>query len=180
MKATIKILLLILIFNGTINSQNDFVPGYYIINSTAKYAVALPSGLDYSYDIDTKCYRQYSNLRMGSGEVVIAFEYSKGKLYCFDPNGRMVAFEGLNSLTKAPMTPGAGVGHMDETINLIDGTKIEKGSYYWITGQNTANSTITIQVADGKSFEIPQSKITLYGLFIKSLIKEQIFKAVED
>lgn len=164
----------------TLNAQTEpFVPGYYIINSTAQYSVALPSGIDF-YSDDNGCMHQYAELKMKAGEVVIAFELSKGKYYCFDPNGRMVVFQGQNCLTKAPMTDGAGVGRMDETISLIDGGSIDEGAYYWIVGQDVANSTVKIQVADGKTYNVPQSKITLYGAFIKKMMKTQTYVNVED
>lgn len=160
--------------------QTDtFVPGYYIINSTAQYSVAMPSGMDFSAD-ENGCMHQFDPLQMNSGEVVIAFELAKGKYYCFDPNGRMVVFQGQNCLTKAPMVAGASVGNMSETISLIDGSSIGGGAYYWIMGQNIANSTVTIQVADGKTYEIPQAKITLYGAYIKNTMKNQTYVNVED
>jgi hypothetical protein len=92
----------------------------------------------------------------------------------------MVVFQGQNCLTKAPMADGAGVGHMDETISLIDGSSIGEGAYYWIIGQNIANSTVKIQVADGKTYDVPQGKITLYGAFLKNIMKTQTYLNVED
>ena len=165
-----KIILTLGIFILTILSSHaqEFIPGYYIINSTAQYAVAIPSGADYTAG-ENGCYSQDENLYMKAGEIVIAFELSKGKFYCFDPNGRMVVFQGPNCLTKAPMVEGAGVGRMDETIHLIDGSSIQEGAYYWIIGQNIANSTLKIQVGDGKTYDIPQGKITLYGVALKTL-----------
>lgn len=176
-----KIILSFSIFILTIVSSfaQDFVPGYYIINSTAQYAVALPSGVDFYAD-ENGCMHQYETLKMKAGEVVIAFELSKGKYYCFDPNGRMVVFQGQNCLTKAPMVDGAGVGRMDETIPLIDGSSIDEGAYYWIMGQNISNSTVKIQVADGKTYDVPQGKITLYGAFLKNIMKTQIYGNVEE
>lgn len=176
-----KIIFTLSIFILTIipNFAQDFVPGYYIINSTAQYSVALPSGLDY-YSDDNGCLHQFENLKMKAGEVVIAFELSKGKYYCFDPNGRLVVFQGQNCLTKAPMVDGAGVGHMDETIILIDGSSLDLGAYYWIIGQNIANSTVKIQVADSKTYDVPQGKITLYGVFQKNIMKTQTYVNVEE
>lgn len=179
MKKIFLIIILICTYSATIIAQEAFVPGYYIINSNAKYAVVIPGGGDYSFDSEKGCYEQLTNLKMKAGEVVIAFEYSKGKVYCFDPNGRMLAFDNLNNLSKAPMKPGAGVCYINETIELIDGGTIQKGSYYWIVGQNIAASTITIQAEDGKTYEIPQSKIILYGVYIKTAAKELEYINVE-
>ena len=163
----------------SLGQTDSFVPGYYIINSSAQYAVALPSGVDFAPD-ENGCMHQYDILKMKAGEVVIAFEFAKGKYYCFDPNGRMVVFQGQSCLTKAPMAVGAGVGRMDETISLIDGSEIGGGAYYWIMGQNIANSTVKIQVADLETYDIPQSKITLYGVFLKNTMKTQTYTKVEN
>ena len=176
-----KTILTFSIFILTIVSSfaQDFVPGYYIINSTAQYAVTLPSGVDFYAD-ENGCMHQPEELTMKAGEVVIAFELSKSKYYCFDPNGRMVVFQGQNCLTMAPMVEGAGVGRMDETIALIDGSSIDEGAYYWIMGQNISNSTVKIQVADGKTYDVPQGKITLYGAFLKNIMKTQIYVNVGE
>ena len=91
----------------------------------------------------------------------------------------MVVIQGVNCLTPAPMTQGAGVGLMIETISLIDGTELSEGSYIWIIGQNVANSTIKIQIADGATLDIPQDKILLYGAFIKNRMKDQFYRKVD-
>lgn len=157
----------------------EFVPGYYIINSTAQYAIAIPGGLDFWSD-ENGCMHQSEELLMNSGEVVIAFECSKGKYYCFDPNGRMVVFQGANCLSAAPKVEGAGVGLMKETIQLLNGSSLSEGAYYWIIGQNTANSTIKIQVAEGKTYDIPQDKISLHELNLKSMMKDYYYTNVGD
>jgi hypothetical protein len=162
-------------------SAQSFAPGYFIINSSAEYSIALPSGAD-NYTDEGGNLIQFSTeeLLMNSGEIVIAFEFSKGKYYCFDPNGRMLVIQGANCLTPAPMTQGAGVGHMLETISLIDGTELSEGSYIWIMGQNVANSTIKVQIADGATLDIPQDKIMLYGAYIKNVMKDQYFRKVDE
>jgi hypothetical protein len=161
-------------------SAQSVLPGYYIINSTAEYSIAFPGGKDF-YEYNSGCIHQYEidELHMGAGEVVAVFEFSKGKYYCFDPNGRMLVIQGTNCLTAAPMSPGAGVGLMLGTISLIDGTELSEGSYVWIMGQNVANSTIKIQIADGATLDIPQDKIMLYGAFIKNAMKDQPFRKVD-
>ncbi|UPT65603.1 MAG: hypothetical protein M0D57_13795 [Sphingobacteriales bacterium JAD_PAG50586_3] len=155
-----------------------FEAGYYIINSNAQYSVIMPSGADY-HDTGDGCFKQYTGLKMAAGEVVIAFEFSKGKFYCFDPNGRMVVFQGQNCLTKAPIVTGCGVGRMDEEIELITGDKLNRGAYYWIVGQNIGNSTIKIQVADGAIYDIPKSNMSLFTVYIKDMAKDQDYKIAE-
>lgn len=175
-----KFTLICVSFIFVINTYaQDFIPGYYIINSNAEFSVAIPSGLDF-YTDDNGCAQQYESLTMKEGEVVIVFEFSKNKYYCFDPNGRLVVFQGQNCLTKAPLNDGAGVGKMESTIELIDGSSLHEGAYYWIIGQNIANSTVKIQVANGKTYDVPQDKISLYSLLIKNIMKNQLYEKVED
>jgi hypothetical protein len=169
----------LLVLLPSLTFSQDFIPGYYIIESDAKYAVVLPSSLDFFPDT-FGCMQQYEDLIMKAGEVVVSFEQSKGRYYCFDPNGRMVVFQCDNCLTKAPMLSGAGVGHMEETIELIDGSSIDSGAYYWIISQNTANSTVKIQITNGKTYDIPQNKIRLYGAHIKNLMNIMNFTNVEN
>jgi hypothetical protein len=167
------------LFSMPIFSQtSDFEAGYYIINSNAQYSVIMPSSADY-HDRGDGCFEQYTKLRMAAGEVVIAFDFSKGKYYCFDPNGRMVVFQGQNCLTKAPIFPGCGVGKMTEGIQLISGENLGEGHYYWIIGQNIANSTIKIQVADGVTYDIRNGNISLFTVVIKDIAKDQEYKVVE-
>ena len=162
-------------------AQESFQPGWYIINSGAKYSTIYYSGSDVSnyadeegnvniYTIST------DDFAMNAGEVVIAYEFNKGNYFCFDPWGRMLVFSGENSLSKAPILPGSGVGQMNETIELIDGSEISSGAYYWIVGQNIANSTITIQVNAGKKQEIPQSKISLLSAQLRKLTDALTYK----
>ena len=179
MKLLISTIILVILFFEKITAQT-FTPGYFIINSSAEYSIAMSSGAD-NYTDEGGNLIQYNteDLKMNSGEIVIAFEFSKGKYYCFDPNGRMVVIQGVNCLTPAPLTPGAGVGLMIETISLIDGTELSEGSYIWIMGQNVANSTIKVQIADGVTLDIPQDKIMLYGAYIKNVMKDQLFRKVD-
>lgn len=156
-----------------IHSQT-FTPGYYIINYSAEYSVALPSGLDCEngFEVD--------DLRMNWGEVIIAFEFSKGKYYCFDPNGRLLVIQGVNSLTKAPMTSGASVGKLTETVSFIDGTVLSGGSYFWVIGQNLSNSTYKIMLAEGLNVDIPSNSMDLFGVSLKNWTKDQYFKKVTE
>lgn len=145
LKTSVLILVfLISILNLKAQTTEAFSAGYYIINSTAQYAVVMPSGHDYyqnenysnSYDAcadssasdeyQAPCYYRAENLRMAIGEVVYVFEFSKGKYYCYDPNGRMVVFQGANCLTKASVVTGAGVGKMEESIQILGGEYLGK------------------------------------------------------
>jgi hypothetical protein len=166
---TLLLAAFIAITTSSVSAQSDetFQPGYYIINTNAEFLVLSPGGTDYYID-KGNCYHPYDNLGMKNGEIVIAYEKSKGKYFCFDPLGRMVVFQGANPLTKAPVVPGCGVGRMDETIQLIDGSKLGEGSYFWIVGQNLSNSTIKIQVADGATYEVPQNKMTLISVVLRT------------
>lgn len=165
-----------------LNSRaQDFTPGYYIINSSAEYFVAIPSSSDYIEMNDGSFIESpMEDLKMNAGEVVSVFEFSKGKYFCFDPYGRMIVIQGAGCLTKAISTPGAGVGYLKETITLIDGSELSQGSWFWVISQNIAASTYKIQVNDGLEYEVPSNKIDLFSTFIKSLLKDQIFVKVSE
>jgi hypothetical protein len=173
-----SILFLCILFLNVLYAQ-EFTPGYYIINSSATYAVINPSSSDF-YENENGCLEMYELLQMKSGEVVMAYELNKGRYYCYDPNGRIIMFQGANCLTKAPIVPGAGIGHMLATIQLIDGSSLSEGAYYWIIGQNISNSTIKIQVADGQTYDVPQEKIMLLSAEIRNYTKDFEFSPVEN
>lgn len=180
------LLIIIVSLLGKTTYANDttiiigFVPGYYIINSNAQYVVAMYSSMDYFYNEESECLTAFDTVIMKAGEVVIAFELSNGKYYCFDPNGRMLVFQGDKCLSRAPITKGSGVGKLLESIELIDGGTLMQGAYYWIVGQDVSKSTITIQTEDGNKLEIPQSKIQLYSNNIKGYIKQMTFGKVAE
>jgi hypothetical protein len=181
------LLIFILSFLGKNSFAQDttiiigFVPGYYIINSNAQYAVVMYSSADFYMDETGLVATDDSiSIIMKAGEVVVAFELSNDKYYCFDPNGRMLVFQGNKCLTRAPLKKGSGVGKLLETIELIDGGSLMAGAYYWIVGQDITKSTITIQVENGTTMEIPQSKIQLYSNQIKGFIKQATFTKVAE
>ncbi len=178
MKKTIMTLTAVI--GTTIAFSQTFTPGYYIVNSTAKFAVITPGGEDFDLDEAKNCYNYPTadELMTDAGEVVIAYEVSGGKVLAFDPSGRQMVFENINCLTKAPTPAGAGICMLTESIQLLDGSAIESGDYYWAIGQDVAKSTIQIQVADGKTFDIPQSKMILLGALLKKELKDVAFKAV--
>ena len=179
MKKALFIVLMTMSFVFTFSQTTSFTPGWYIIENGNNYTVILAGGADYIKNEDGNVVEQSkSDLQMSSGEVVLAFEYSKGKVYCFDPLGRMVAFDNLALLTKAPIVVGCGVGLMTKEIQLIGGDEIKAGSYFWIIGQDLSKSTIKIQVAHNKVLEIPQDKISLLSATIKGLMKTEIFLPV--
>jgi hypothetical protein len=167
-------IVLITLISAKVNLAQQFIPGYYIINSSAEYSVAIPSGLDVKANKKVET----GQLQMAKGEVVIVFEKKDGKYYSFDPNGRMVVLQGKNCLTNAPLIKDSGVGYMLETIPLIDGNQLRKGSYYWIIGQDVGKGTVKIQVQDAKTYDVPQDKIMLYGAMIKNEMKSEFYQKV--
>lgn len=191
MKHFITSILLSATFAVTTFAQQEFAPGWYIIQSTAKYSVVSPSGAAMINKGEWKDTDAWGNtlsisesvienlLIKKAGEVVFAFEYSGGKVYCFDPSGGMLVFDGLSSLKKATIVQGCGVGNMLESIPLLDGSTLQEDSYYWIIGQDIANSTFKIEVQDGKTYHVPQEKINLYSVNLKNMMKSKTFESVE-
>ena len=178
MKTTLFLILFLIAPLFSTAQDSTFVPGYYIINSGAQYFVIQAGGNDYYPN--GGCYERAEGLYMAAGEVVIISEFSKGIYYGFDPMGRMIAFKGKESLTKAPLKVGSGVGYMTEEIELIDGTTLKGGSYYWIIGQDLVNGSITIQVQNGITYNIPQSKIMLFNVRLKNFVKDEWFETAME
>ncbi len=179
MKTTIISLLL---FISSVSIAQDFTPGYYIIEPQAQYVILIPSGVDFIFDESNNCYVNpgTSSLYMAIGEVVLAFDYSGGKVYCFDPNGRMVIFNSLNSLSKAPLLQSSGiVGKMRKTKTFIDGTSLGEGSYVWIIGEDVSKSTRKIQIHGGRTCELPEDYVDVYSSEIKESVKVQTMRSVQ-
>ncbi len=180
MKKSLFVTVLVVLIQLTVFSQNEsFVPGWYIIQSEATYSVVMPSSNDMIQNEDgSYTYPNYDDLPMAAGEVVLAFDLNKDKYYCFDPMGRMVVFNGANSLVKAPLVVGCSVGLMNESIQLIGGEELSEGSYYWIVGQDLSKSTVTIMINKNQKLEIPQTKITLLTATIRQIMKNDTYKPV--
>ena len=131
-KQIISSILFLFLFQIT-NAQDAFQPGWYIIQSGASYCVLQAGGADFSYDEDFNVISpDVTTLPMAASEAVLVFTFSKDKYYCFDPNGRMVVFQGASSLTKAPVSP-TGVVFLNEDITLPVGT-------YTYSAQSTFSS----------------------------------------
>lgn len=181
MKKVFLLLMILIVIQLNVKSQTaTFEPGWYIIQTSATYSVVMPGFNDLVAD-DNGCVTvpDLLSLPMAAGEVVMAFDFNKDKYFCFDPVGRMVVFSKAGSLIKALDAPGCGVGLMIETITLIGGEELGAGSYYWIIGQDIAKSTVTVMVAGGQKFEIPQAKITLLTAELRKYMKSEVYKPVE-
>jgi hypothetical protein len=169
------------------NYAQSFTAGWYIIKSNAEYTVLLPSGQDVriqdafstiQYDEEGyPIYNEAPKLEMSAGEVVLVFEQNKEFYYAFDPQGRMVAFKGLNSLEKAPNVANAGVGLLLQDVELISGETLK--GFYWIVGQDVAKSTITIQIEGGKKYDIPKDNVILFSTGLRKHIKDNYFETVK-
>ena len=116
------------------------------------------------------------NDRVNVGEVVLAYELTNGKYHCFRPDGKKLILKGENCISK--VKKGAGIGNVLEDIIFIDGNVIDKDSFYWMISQNIINSTVTVQIEDGKTIEIPQSKIHFSEMLFKRSIENAEFEKV--
>jgi len=181
-----KIITTFLLLYCKVVMSQEFSPGYYIVNSSAEYMVifgsmwdaqAADSGNDLVATNDGQ--GLLSNIFVGPGEILFSYEFSKGIYYCFSPSGRILAIKGANALSKANVKDGANIGILTESIQLLDGGALREGSFFLLTAQDVSKSTVTIQYADNRQLEIPQSKISFYSLFLKELMKLQTFKTVE-
>lgn len=162
----IVILMLVTAVNGIAQSNTT---GWYIIEPGAQYAEYDPFEPEKNINIDSE-----ATLNLYTGEVVFVTDFTNDVYYCFDPSGNTIIIRGKASLTRAP--EGAGVGIMLKDIQLISGNTITAGMFVWIVGQDIGRQTISIRLADEKTYEIPQTQIELLTASIKRGIKNYNFK----
>lgn len=155
----------------------NYVGEEYYYGSAFENHVKIYTGIEKDYHIFFRGNMNYNEPNLG--EVLIVYEYLNGIYKCFDLNFQTVFIKGLNALTKVQKIDGAGIGKIIETIELIDGNSIKMDNYYWVISQNTTNSTVKIQIADGKIIEIPQSKIKFYDSEMNKKIKNMEFRKIE-
>lgn len=118
-----------------------------------------------------------SDLSINKGELVKLDEFVNDVYIGHTINGAKVFIKGKNSVSKTQ--DGVGYCQLQESIDFIDGSVINAGTNYWVISQNIANSTVRIQLQDGKSLDVPQSKISLTSAIVKREIQASNFKKVE-
>lgn len=162
-------------FAFTSVAQNDeFTPGYYILEKTTQYAVVLPS----SVDMETLKNNQQGieSLQMAAGEVVFITNKVASDFLAFDPLGRLLLIRGKP--TKAPVTANSGIGRINEELSLVNGDVIHNGSYLWIVSQNVGQNTVTVLMAENKKVEIPSANIDFVNVAWRKKAQELQFKTV--
>lgn len=136
-------------------AQTDaFSTGWYMVKSGAQLKVIQGNSDDAHNQTDTTGNPAYS---YSANEVLIVFNFSKDKYYCYDPNGRIVMVKGKASLQKIDVA--GRPGHIKERVNLGLDHSLSKDNNVWLTGYNAATKTATILLADGQKADIPQDSI---------------------
>ena len=152
MKKTFLTLLIVFVFTLSANSQTDvFSPGWYIVKTGAEVKVIQGNSSDAHDNVD------WHLVSYGHNEVLLAFNFSKDKYYCYDPEGRIVIVKGKASLQKIDMAGRAA--HIIEEIKLGLDATLHVGNNVWLTGFNSITKTATILLADGQKADVPQSSI---------------------
>ena len=163
----------------SLNSISQIKPqlGWYIVQNKVEFTTVIPSFSDIEIDgFATTANLKLENYLMATGETVLVYDFVDGKYFCFDPAGRTVVFNGMESLKKAPVNEVSSVGFILEDIELLSGNDIKKGMYVWITSQNVANGTIIITIENNKTLEIPKKSIQLLSRQIQNISKELIYQ----
>ncbi len=143
--------------------------GWHIIEKGAEYAVMSPSSIDRT--------RLTKTLTMGAGEVVMIFDVRPPLCFAYDPMGRIIVFKDNHKLTPvSTASMDAGIGYLLKDIQFLDGSKLSKGSYVWVIGQNIANSTIKIRTFNKKEVDIPMEKIKLLSASLRNEAMSKEFK----
>ena len=152
MKIKILTLVIVLLSAVSSNAQTDgFAPGWFLVKSGAQVKVIQGCSDDATNQID------WTQISYSANEVLLAFNFSKEKYYCYDPSGRIVLVKGLASLQRITL-PGRPV-HIIESVKIGLDHDLNVGNNVWLTAYNSANKTATILSVDGQKFDIPQSNI---------------------
>lgn len=142
-------------------SQNDFKPGWYIVEKGATYAVYAQGFLDYTNK--GKAYDR-NELTINPGEVVFLWEQSNGLYIANEWFGRISIFKTLENLTRVP--DDGKIAYLLADIDDLNGKVMTSGSAVWVTAFNTANKTITVIASGGKKYEIPAKDVTMLANYI--------------
>ena len=152
MKKIIFTLSLIAVFAITAFAQTEvFQPGWHMVKIGAQVKVVQGNSDDATLETD------WTLISYSANEVLLAFNFSKDKYYCYDPEGRIVMVKGKASLDKIDV-PGRP-GHIIEDVKLNLDQSLVVGNNVWLTGFNATTKTANILLTNGQKAEIPQSSI---------------------
>jgi len=153
-------------------AQSDvFTTGWYMIKSGAQVKVVQGNSDDSSLNND------WTTLSYSANEVLIAFNFSKDKYYCYDPEGRVVLVKGKNNLQK--IETNGRPAHVKDEIKLGLDATLNSGNNVWLIGYNAANKTATILLIDGQKAEVPQGNIDDLKDYYDAMDKYTEWKSVE-
>jgi hypothetical protein len=150
------LLLLSIAFHSFVFSQSEqlFQPGWYMVKVGAQLKVVQGNSDDVLIE------RDWTEISYDENEVLLVFNFSKDKYYCYDPEGRVVLVRGMESLNKINVTGRPGRIY-DESGSVKVGLdlSLNNGNNVWITGYNSASKTTIILLVNGQKIEIPQENI---------------------
>lgn len=145
------ILLAFFIVSNAYSQTEQFIVGWYQVLSGAQVKVIQGNSDDATQKAD------WTAISYAQNEVLLAFNFSKDKYYCYDPDGRIVLVKGKASLKKIEMIgrPARIIQEVKVGLDLTLGA----GNNVWLIGFNSANKTAKILLADGTVQEIPQDSV---------------------
>lgn len=167
------ITLSIVLFSAlSIKSQTEtFSPGWYIVKTGAQVKVIQGNSMDVIRETD------WHQISYGHNEVLLVFNFSKDKYYCYDAEGRIVLVKGKTDLQKIEVVGRPGFITEDVQLNLD--ASLHPGNHVWITGFNASIKTASILLADGQKAEIPQNSIEDLKVHFDLMDKYTEWKTVE-
>lgn len=152
MKKIFITLFIVYITTLSVKSQTEvFSPGWHIVKSGAQLKVVQGNSSDAFNNAD------WHLVNYSHNEVLLAFNFSKDKYYCYDPDGRIVIVKGKASLQKIDVV--GRPAYIIEDVKLGLDATLHSGNNVWLTGFNATTKTATILLVDGQKAEIPQSSI---------------------
>lgn len=152
MKTKLTFLALCFIMITNAYSQTEqFVVGWYQVLSGAQVKVVQGNSDDANEKTD------WTATSYAANEVLLAFNFSKDKYYCYDPDGRVVLVKGKGSLKKIDML--GRPARITQEVKIGLDLSIGEGNNVWLVGFNPTNKTAKILLANGTVQEVPQDSV---------------------
>ena len=159
---------------GFFSQTDPFQLGWYMVKEGAQLKVVQGNSDDVYEE------RDWSQVSYDENEVLLVFNFTKDKYYCFDPDGRVVLVKGKESLKKIDIIGRPGkIQDESGSVKIGLDLTLNNGNNVWITGFNSSTKTAIIMLVDGQKVEIPQANIQDLKEYIDLMDKLTEWKTVD-
>ena len=156
------------------SQTESFQLGWYMVKAGAQLKVVQGNSDDVYQE------RDWDQVSYDENEVLLVFNFTKDKYYCYDPDGRVVLVKGKESLKKIDIIGRPGkIQDESGSVKIGLDLTLNNGNNVWITGFNSSTKTAIIMLVDGQKVEIPQANIQDLKEYIDLMDKLTEWKTVD-